>query len=185
MLIALSTDRPLWRHRWRWLCGVLAQIAKRSRQPRLKDSWDANIHRDGQVAIPPIALCEVQGYVYDAKYRMATLLEMFGDLERARKCRRDADELARRFDETYWNAERGFYAMALDADKSPLEVIASNPGHLLWSRIINRERAKVVTQRMMQDDMFSGWGWRTMHSRNKSLIHLAIIVARCGRMTIR
>ena len=127
-----------------------------------KDSWDANIHRDGRVASPPIALCEVQGYVYDAKYRMASLLKMFGDHERAEKCRRDANELARRFDKTFWNAERGFYAMALDAEKKPLEVIASNPGHLLWSRIINRERGRVVTQRLMQDDMFSGWGWRTM-----------------------
>jgi glycogen debranching enzyme len=127
-----------------------------------KDSWDANIHRDGRVASPPIALCEVQGYVYDAKYRMASLLRMFGDNERAEKLRREANELARRFDKTYWMPARGFYAMALDADKKPLEVISSNPGHLLWSRIINRERARIVTQRMMQEDMFSGWGWRTM-----------------------
>jgi len=132
-----------------------------------KDSWDANIHRDGKVAVPPIALCEVQGYVYDAKYRMASLLRMFGDSERAEKCRREANELARRFDKTFWSAERGFYAMALDADKKPLEVIASNPGHLLWSRIINRERARVVTQRMMQEDMFSGWGWRTMSQKEE------------------
>lgn len=127
-----------------------------------KDSWDANIHRDGRVANPPIALCEVQGYVYDAKYRMASLLRMFGDNERAEKLRREANELARRFDKTYWMPARGFYAMALDAEKKPLEVVSSNPGHLLWSRIINRERARIVTQRMMQDDMFSGWGWRTM-----------------------
>ena len=132
-----------------------------------KDSWDANIHSDGRVATPPIALCEVQGYVYDAKYRMASLLRMFGDSERAEKCRRDANELARRFDKTFWSAERGFYAMALDSDKSPLEVISSNPGHLLWSRIINRERARIVTQRMMQDDMFSGWGWRTMSQQEQ------------------
>jgi glycogen debranching enzyme len=132
-----------------------------------KDSWDANIHCDGRVATPPIALCEVQGYVYDAKYRMASLLRMFGDSERAEKCRRDANDLARRFDKTFWSAERGFYAMALDADKSPLEVISSNPGHLLWSRIINRERARIVTQRMMQDDMFSGWGWRTMSQQEQ------------------
>jgi len=132
-----------------------------------KDSWDANVHRDGRVANPPIALCEVQGYVYDAKYRMSSLLRMFGDGERAEKCRRDANELARRFEKSFWNAERGFYAMALDSDKKPLDVIASNPGHLLWSRIINRERARVVTQRMMQDDMFSGWGWRTMSQQEQ------------------
>jgi glycogen debranching enzyme len=132
-----------------------------------KDSWDANIHRDGRVAIPPIALCEVQGYVYDAKYRMSLLLRLFGDTERAVKLRHEATDLARRFDKSFWNAERGFYSMALDAEKKPLEVIASNPGHLLWSRIINRERARAVTQRMMQDDMFSGWGWRTMSQQEQ------------------
>jgi glycogen debranching enzyme len=127
-----------------------------------KDSWDANIHRDGSIANPPIALCEVQGYVYDAKYRISSLLRAFGDNERAERCRREANDLARRFDKTFWSAERGYYAMALDGEKKPLEVISSNPGHLLWSRIINRERARVVTQRLMQEDMFSGWGWRTM-----------------------
>ncbi len=74
-----------------------------------KDSWDANIHRDGQVATPPIALCEVQGYVYDAKYRMASLLRTFGNAERADKLRREANELARRFDKTFWSQQRGFY----------------------------------------------------------------------------
>ncbi len=132
-----------------------------------KDSWDANIHSDGRVASPPIALCEVQGYVYDAKYRMASLLRTFGDHERAEKLRREANELARRFDKTFWSPQRGFYAMALDAEKKPLEVISSNPGHLLWSRIINRERARAVTQRMMQEDMFSGWGWRTMSQQEQ------------------
>jgi glycogen debranching enzyme len=130
-----------------------------------KDSWDANMHRDGRIAEPPIALCEVQGYVYDAKYRMASLLRMFGDNERAEKCRRDANELARRFDRSFWIAGNNFYAMALDREKKPLEVVSSNPGHLLWSRIINRERARAVTQRLMQEDMFSGWGWRTMSQR--------------------
>ncbi|PSH03746.1 MAG: amylo-alpha-1,6-glucosidase [Acidobacteria bacterium] len=127
-----------------------------------KDSWDAIIHNDGQVAAPPIALCEVQGYVYDAKYRMSTLLRMFGDNERAERLRREANDLARRFDKVFWNAESGFYSMALDAEKKPVAVVSSNPGHLLWSRIINRERARIVTQRMMREDMFSGWGWRTM-----------------------
>jgi glycogen debranching enzyme len=127
-----------------------------------KDSWDANMHRDGQVAAPPIALCEVQGYVYDAKYRMASLLRTFGDSGRAERCRREANELAKRFEKAFWNPQLGFYVMALDGKKQPLDVISSNPGHLLWSRIVSRERARVVTERMMREDMFSGWGWRTM-----------------------
>jgi len=127
-----------------------------------KDSWDANMHRDGTVAQPPIALCEVQGYVYDAKFRMSSLLRGFGDVKTADRLKRDAAELARRFDKAFWVPSRGFYAMALDADKKPLEVIASNPGQLLFTHIVNRERARTITTRMMRDDMFNGWGWRTM-----------------------
>ncbi len=132
-----------------------------------KDSWDANIHRDGRIAEPPIALAEVQGYVYDAKYRMALLLRRFGNNERADQLRRESTELARRFEKSFWMPERGFYAMGLDAKKQPIEVISSNPGHLLWSRIITRERARAISQRLMQEDMFSGWGWRTMSQQEQ------------------
>ena len=127
-----------------------------------KDSWDANMHKDGTVAAPPIALAEVQGYVYDAKYRMASLLKSLGDTQRADRLRKEAHDLARRFERTFWMPEQGFYAMALDAEKKPLSVVASNAGQLLFSRIIGRDRARMVTQRIMRQDMFSGWGWRTM-----------------------
>ena len=132
-----------------------------------KDSWDAAIHRDGSLAAPPIAPVEVQGYVYDAKYRMASLLRGFGDAATADRLKRECAELARRFDQAYWMPEQGFYAMALDGRKQPLETISSNPGHLLWSRIINRERARIVTQRLMREDMFSGWGWRTLSANER------------------
>jgi glycogen debranching enzyme len=132
-----------------------------------KDSWDANMHRDGRVAEPPIALCEVQGYVYEAKYRMSSLLRTFGDTQTADRLRREATELARRFDKAFWMPEQGFYAMALDKDKKPLEVISSNPGHLLFTRMLTRERARAVTQRFMSDDLFSGWGWRTLAQSEK------------------
>ncbi|HEX8925600.1 MAG TPA: amylo-alpha-1,6-glucosidase [Terriglobales bacterium] len=132
-----------------------------------KDSWDANMHRDGTVAEPPIALSEVQGYTYDAKYRTASLLRMFGDVTMADKLKREANELARNFEKSFWMPEEQFYAMALDGKKQPLRVISSNPGHLLWSRIINRERARTVGHRLMQEDMFSGWGWRTMSQNER------------------
>jgi glycogen debranching enzyme len=132
-----------------------------------KDSWDANIHRDGTIAEPPIALCEVQGYVYDAKYRMASLLRAFGDSTRADKLKKEASDLATRFERAFWMPERGFYAMALDRHKKPLEVISSNPGHLLFTRIISKERASAVSKRLMQPDMFSGWGWRTMSQEER------------------
>lgn len=132
-----------------------------------KDSWDANLHRDGAVAKPPIALCEVQGYVYDAKYRMSSLLRNFGDVKTAERLKRESIELARRFERAFWVPSRGFYAMALDADKRPLEVIASNPGHLLFTRILGKERARSVAARLMRDDMFSGWGCRTMSQEER------------------
>ena len=132
-----------------------------------KDSWDANMHRDGEVAKPPIALAEVQGYVYDAKYRMASLLRSFGDVATADKLKREAAEMAKRFDKAYWRPQLGFYAMALDAGKKPLDVIASNPGHLLFTRILSRDRARAVVGRLMRPDMFSGWGWRTMSQEEK------------------
>ena len=127
-----------------------------------KDSWDANVHRDGEVAKPPMALCEVQGYVYEAKYRMASLLRSFGDTATADKLKKEAAELAKRFEKAYWMPQQGFYAMALDRDKRQLQVISSNPGHLLFTRMLPLERARVVTQRLLQPDMFSGWGLRTM-----------------------
>jgi glycogen debranching enzyme len=93
---------------------------------------------------------------------MASLLRAFGDATTADRLKRDCAELVKRFDKAYWMPQQGFYAMALDGRKQQLQVIASNAGHLLWSRIINRERARIVTQRLMREDMFSGWGWRTM-----------------------
>ena len=98
---------------------------------------------------------------------MASLLRAFGDSATADRLKRDCAELAKRFDKAYWMPEQGFYAMALDGRKQQLQVIASNAGHLLWSRIINRERARIVTQRLMREDMFSGWGWRTMSQHER------------------
>ena len=127
-----------------------------------KDSWDAIIHRDGEIAKAPIALCEVQGYVYEAKYRMASLMRSFGDTRTADKLKKEAADMAKRFEKSFWMPKLGFYAMALDRDKRQTQVIASNPGHLLFTRMLPQERAKTVTQRFMCEDMFSGWGWRTM-----------------------
>jgi len=133
-----------------------------------KDSWDANMRPDGTIATPPIAPVEVQGYVYDAKYRMALLLRSFGDTSRAEKLKKEAAELARRLETAYWMPQRGFYAMALDGEKKPLQVVASNPGHLLFSRVIGRERVRAVVNRMMRQDMFTGWGWRTLSREERN-----------------
>ncbi|MGI9104015.1 MAG: amylo-alpha-1,6-glucosidase [Terriglobales bacterium] len=133
-----------------------------------KDSWDANMHRDGTLAKPPIALIEVQGYVYDAKYRMASLLRAFGDTVNAERLKREASDLAKRLEKAYWMSSRGFYAMALDGEKKQLQVIGSNPGHLLWNRAISKERARAVTNRLLREDMFSGWGLRTLSAEERT-----------------
>ena len=135
-----------------------------------KDSWDAIMHHDGEVAKSPIALCEVQGYVYEAKYRMASLLRSFGDVKTADKLKKESAEMAKRFEKAFWMPKLGFYAMALDRDKRQTQVISSNPGQLLFTRMLPQDRAKAITQRFMRDDMFSGWGWRTM-SRNERIFN--------------
>ncbi len=129
-----------------------------------KDSWDAIMHRDGSLAQTPIALVEVQGYVYEAKYRLASLLRHFGDIDTADRLKRDANELQRRFEKSFWMPKQNFYALALDSGKKQVQVVTSNPGHLLFCRILGKERARAVTQRLMAEDMFTGWGWRTLAS---------------------
>jgi glycogen debranching enzyme len=132
-----------------------------------KDSWDAILHRDGQLAKPPIALSEVQGYVYEAKYRMASLLRIFGDTRTADKLKKEATEMAKRFERSFWMPGRSFYALALDGSKQKVEVISSNPGHLLFTRMVAQERARAVIERFMRPDMFSGWGWRTLSQEER------------------
>ncbi len=127
-----------------------------------KDSWDAIIHRDGEIAKAPIALCEVQGYVYEAKYRMASLMRSFGDIKTADRLKREAADMVRRFEKAFWMPGRNFYALALDDRKRQCQVISSNPGHLLFTRMLPQDRARTITQQFMQPGMFSGWGWRTM-----------------------
>ena len=127
-----------------------------------KDSWDSYMRPDNTISPPPIAPVEVQGYVYDAKYRMASLLRNLGDSSRAEKLRKEGAELARHLDKTYWMPDRNYFAMALDGEKKQLKCIASNPGHLLFSRAVTRDRSRAILKRLMREDMFSGWGWRTL-----------------------
>jgi glycogen debranching enzyme len=131
-----------------------------------KDSHDSQRFGDGRVATPPIAPCEVQGYVYDAKRRIAQIARrVWRDRPYAERLERDADELRRRFDEAYWiDARGGYYALALDADKQPVDSLTSNIGHLLWSGIVPDERIDAVVDRLMGEELWSGWGVRTMSS---------------------
>jgi glycogen debranching enzyme len=129
-----------------------------------KDSWNGIVFADGKVADPPIAVCEIQGYAYDAKRRAAELAEhVWHDPELASKLRADADRLFLRFNEDFWVEERGgFYAVGLDADKRPIDSVTSNMGHLMWSGIVREDRAAAVVRHLFGRGMWSGWGVRTM-----------------------
>ena len=126
-----------------------------------KDSHDSIRDRQGALARTPVALVEVQGYVFDAKRRMAELARTRGEGELAARLDQEAEALRQRFEDAFWVEELGFYAMALDGDKRPLDAVASNPGHCLWSGIVSPARAPLVVDRLMAPDMFSGWGIRT------------------------
>ena len=128
-----------------------------------KDSWDSIRFADGTIAKGPIATCEIQGYVYDAKVRAARLArEIWDDAELADRLEREADQLRRRFNEDFWLDERDCYALALDGEKRAVDSITSNIGHLLWSEIVPEERAEAIAAHLVGDALFSGWGVRTM-----------------------
>jgi len=127
-----------------------------------KDSGDALVYPDGTLVKGPKALCELQGYVYDAWLRMAQIYDVLDDPAHAGALRTKAAALFTRFNEAFWDEESGFYAFALDGEKKQVLSVASNPGHCLWSGIVPPERAGRVVARLMQSDMWSGWGIRTL-----------------------
>jgi glycogen debranching enzyme len=131
-----------------------------------KDSWDGIQFADGTIPYLPIATCEIQGYVYDAKLRVAELARtLAGNDELARRLEREAAELQASINRDFWSDERGgYYVVGLDGDKRPIDSMTSNMGHLLWSGIVPEERARTVADQLMSDGMFSGWGVRTLSS---------------------
>lgn len=127
-----------------------------------KDSADGIVTADGEIAESPIALAEVQGYVYAAKREIAALYERDGDAERAERLRSGAEELRARFERDFWSDKLGCYILARQAGGKPCAVATSNAGQVLWSGIASPEHARAVGERLMREDMFSGWGIRTL-----------------------
>ncbi|MGD0205218.1 MAG: amylo-alpha-1,6-glucosidase [Dehalococcoidia bacterium] len=127
-----------------------------------KDSPDGIINADGTLAKPPIALVEVQGYVYAAKKKLASAFVALGDEKLAERLRREAAQLKRRFNRDFWLEESNFFALALDGDNHQVAAITSNPGQALWTGIVQRRLASAVADVLMRNDMFSGWGIRTL-----------------------
>ncbi len=131
-----------------------------------KDSWDGIRHQDGSVAAGPIALCEVQGYVYAALRGRAELAAAFDDQETAVAMLERADVLRARFHERFWLADRQWYAIGLDGDKRPIGSLTSNMGHLLWTGIVPADHGPTIAAHLVGDGLFTGWGLRTLASDN-------------------
>lgn len=127
-----------------------------------KDSWDAIVNADGSLVEPPTALVEVQGYAYAARLAAARLYRALGNGKQAAQNDYLAEWLRDHFDHAFWMPDKGCYCLALDKKKRQAQVISSNAGQVLWSGIALPERARQVAQRLMQPDMFSGWGIRTL-----------------------
>ncbi|UTE78742.1 amylo-alpha-1,6-glucosidase [Rossellomorea sp. KS-H15a] len=127
-----------------------------------KDSGDSIVHRNGDYADTPIALVEVQGYVYQAKRGLAAIYEALEDHETASRLKAEAKNLQERFEQEFWMDDLEFYAIALDRKKEKVGTITSNPGHVLFSGIMTGDRAEKVSQTLTGDSMFTGYGIRTM-----------------------
>ena len=131
-----------------------------------KDSWDGVRRADGSVVRGRIALCEVQGYAFAAYRARAEMARALDDAATAVEMDARAEDLATRFDESFWLEDRGWYALGLDSDDTPIDSLTSNIGHLLWSGIVPPGRARPVAERLVSPEMFTGWGVRTLSSTN-------------------
>lgn len=131
-----------------------------------KDSWDAIQFADGTLARGPIATSEIQGYVYDARRRCARLArEVWGDEVLARRLERQAADLRECFRRDFWMPERGCHALALDGEKRQVDSLTSNIGHLLWSGILDDSEAATTAEQLLDEQLYSGWGVRTLGTR--------------------
>ncbi len=127
-----------------------------------KDSWDAIRYADGRVAQAPIALCEVQAYVYGAYLARAHFAYEQGDVATFERYRARATDLKAAFNRDFWLEDRGWYAVGLGPDKRPIDSLTSNMGHCLWTGIVDEERAPQVARHLLGPEMYSGWGIRTL-----------------------
>src|SRR6185369_2724147 len=128
-----------------------------------KDSWNSILFADGTLSKLPRATCEIQGYVYDAKVRCARLArKVWNDPALADRLEREAADLKARFNRDFWMPGRNCYALAIDGDGRQVDSITSNIGHLLWSGIVDDERAPAIVRHLMSGALFTGWGVRTM-----------------------
>lgn len=147
----------------------LVEYQRRSRRGLInqgwKDSYNSIVHTNGKLAHGPIALVEVQAYVYYAKKRLAQVFENIGEKGKAAQLKKEAEKLKKLVNKMFWMEEESFLAMALDGDKRQVKTITSNPGQVLWSGILTPDKAEKVVNKLMQPEMFSGWGIRTVSKK--------------------
>ena len=129
-----------------------------------KDSPDAVVYEDGREVEPPVATCEEQGFAYLAKLHMSEVLWWFDEKREAERLFREAAELKKRFNEAFWMEDEGFFALGLDARKRQIKSVSSNPGHCLATAIVDEALVPRTALRFVADDLFSGWGVRTLSS---------------------
>jgi glycogen debranching enzyme len=128
-----------------------------------KDSWDSISYHDGRLPEFPRATCELQGYAYDAKVRGARLARtVWKDPVYADQLEREAADLKRRFNSDFWVSDGQYFAIAVEADGSKVDTLTSNIGHLLWSGIVDKSKAKPLVKHLMGPRLWGGWGVRTM-----------------------
>ncbi len=132
-----------------------------------KDSFDSVMYEDGSLCEAPIALCEVQGYVYAAKKYASVLAAVFDGEDGSQKLRKEAEALKKKFNEQFWDGELGCYVLALDGNKKPCRVVTSNAGQCLFTGIVEEDKVRMLVDTLMHSDMFSGWGIRTLSAVEK------------------
>ncbi|PLS10373.1 amylo-alpha-1,6-glucosidase [Neobacillus cucumis] len=127
-----------------------------------KDSSNSVVHESGEYGVSPIALAEVQGYVYQAKKGLAPIFHLLGDEKKAAQLETEAETLKAAFENSFWMENEQYYGIALDRSQQLVKSVTSNPGHLLFSELPNAERQNQIAKRLLADDLFSGYGIRTM-----------------------
>src|SRR5579884_629747 len=131
-----------------------------------KDAGNAVVYADGSQVKQPKGLCELQGYTYDAKTRMAEAFRALGDEKRAQQLEQQAQELKEKFNKDFWMEDEGCFCFGLDPHKKQITSVASNAGQVLWGGIADHDKAVRTAKRLLQKDMWSGWGIRTLSSKN-------------------
>jgi glycogen debranching enzyme len=149
-------------------CEYLTRSDQGEKNQGWKDSGDAIVYEDGKQVKDPLGTCEMQAYIYASKLHLSEVLWWLEEVDLAAKLFRQAEELKKRFNEAFWMDDENYIALGLDAQKRQIKSVASDPGHCLASGIVDPSMAEKVAQRLMQADLFSGWGVRTLSARHPS-----------------